>query len=356
MEYFWYNLWMEIVDARKLTRDAQEALRKRVIRNIEKGMSQAKACEIFGVSRTAIYKWQKRYKKQGERGLNKKRQGRPQESGKLTGWQASWVARTITDKCPEQLRFPWGLWTREAVQALIKWKYGIELSISSVSRLLKKWGFTPQKPIRRAYERNPKAISEWMTKTYPKIHVQAKKEKAVIHWGDEMGVRSTDQVGRSFSRKGKTPVITKTNKRFGCNMISTVTNAGMSRFMVFEESFTIAVFLKFLSKLIYKQDKKICLILDNHKVHHAKKTRAWIEKHKSQIELFFLPAYSPELNPDELLNQTIKQKIMRKPPPKNHKQLKTMVRSCVYSLQKSSQTIKNFFQKPELQYIQTISS
>jgi len=343
---------MQKTDARKLSRDAQEALRQRVILAVvEDGIQQKEAVKLFRVSQAAISKWMKVYKKTGLRGLRKKRQGRPKESGKLKGWQASWVVRTITDKCPEQLKFPWGLWTREAIQELIRWKFGIELSISSVSRLLKKWGFTPQKPIRRAYERNPKAIAEWMVKTYPKIHAQAKKESAIIHWGDEMGIRSTDQVGRSFGRKGKTPIIRKTNKRFGCNMISTVTNSGSSRFMIFEDAFTISVFLKFLSKLTYKQERKIVLILDNHRVHHAKKVRAWLEKHQDRIALFFLPAYAPELNPDELLNQTVKQKLMRKPPPSNQKQLKSLVRSCVCSVQKSSQIVKNFFQKSDLAYI-----
>ena len=128
----------------------------------------------------------------------------------------------------------------------------------------------------------------------------------MIHWGDEMGVKNTDQVGRSFSKQGQTPVVSNTTKRFKCTMISTVTNSGNSRFMIFEDSFTIHVFVKFLRKLIYKQDRKIFLILDNHRVHHAQKTRKWLKKHEDQIELFFLPAYAPELNPDELLNQTVK--------------------------------------------------
>ena len=343
---------MEKTDARKLSRDAQEALRQRVIMAIaDGGMKQKEAVKVFKVSQAAISKWMKVYKKSGLRGLAKKRQGRPKQSGKLAGWQASWVVRTITDKCPDQLKLPWGLWTRECIKELIKIKYGIQLSISSVSRLLKKWGFTPQKPIRRAYERNPKVISKWMTETYPEIHAQAKKEGGVIHWGDEMGVKNTDQVGRSFGRKGQTPVVPNTTKRFKCNMISTVTNNGNSRFMIFEDSFTIDIFLKFLRKLTYKQDQKIFLILDNHRVHHAKKVQKWLEKYVGKIALFYLPPYAPELNPDELLNQTIKQKIKHKAVSTNQKQFKNNVSSCVKSIQKSSHTIKSFFLKPELLYI-----
>ena len=200
-----------------------------------------------------------------------------------------------------------------------------------MSRLLKQWGFTPQKPIRRAYERNPDAISYWVKTTYPKIQKQAVKEGAVIHWGDEMGVKNTDQVGRSFSKQGQTPVVSNTTKRFKCNMISTVTNSGSARFMTFEDSFTIDVFLKFLRKLIYKQDRKIFLILDNHRVHHAKKTKKWLEKHTDQIELFFLPPYAPELNPDELLNQTVKQRLKYRPVSRSQKQFTKTISACVKS-------------------------
>ena len=342
---------MEKIDARRLSADAQEVIRKRAVKALEKGKKEREVCELFGVSRVALYKWKTAYKKGGLKALNKKKKGRPEESGKLKGWQSSYVVRAITDKCPDQLKLPWGLWTRDCVRELIKVKFDIELSISSVSRLLKKWGFTPQKPIRRAYERNPKVISKWMTETYPKIHAQSKKEKAVIHWGDEMGVKNTDQVGRSFSRKGQTPVVSSTTKRFKCNMISTVTNSGHSRFMIFEESFTIDVFLHFLRKLTYKQDQRIFLILDNHRVHHSKKVQKWLEKYSDRIELFFLPPYAPELNPDELLNQTIKQKLKHRPVSRNQKQFKKTISACVKSLQKSSEIIKRFFDKSELAYI-----
>jgi len=342
---------MPKTDARKLGSEAQEVIRKRAVKALEKGKKEREVCELFGVSRVALYKWKVLYKKGGLKALNKKTQGRPKESGKLVGWQAAWVVRTITDKCPDQLKLPWGLWTRDCIRELIKQKFGVELSRSSMSRLLKKWGFTPQKPIRRAYERNPEVISKWMTETYPKIHKKAKLEKAVIHWGDEMGVKSTDQVGRSFSRKGQTPVVSNSTKRQSCNMISTVANNGTSRFMIFEESFTIDVFLSFLRKLIAKQDHKIFLILDNHRVHHAKRVQKWLEKHTNKIELFFLPPYAPELNPDELLNQTVKQKLRHKPVFTDTKRFKKNLHNCVRSIQRSSRIIKRFFDKQELAYI-----
>ena len=343
---------MPVTDARTLSRDTQEVLRKRVVIAVEeKRLKQLDAVEIFDVSLAAITKWVRIYRKQGLKGLNKKRQGRPTESGKLKGWQASWLVRTITDKCPEQLKMPWVLWTREAIQHLIKEKFGVELSISSVSRLLKKWGFTPQKPVRRAYQRNPKVISAWMQKEYPKIHNQAKQEKAELHWCDAMGIRSTDQVGRSFGRRGQTPVIQSSGSRFKCNMISTITNPGTCRFMVFKDQFTVDVYLKFLRKLIYKQDRKIYLIADNHRVHHAKKVQKWLKKYADKISVFFLPPYAPELNPNELLNHDVKANAMKLKRPKSVDQLQKLVRSFVNSVQKTPQKVSNYFKKSELNYI-----
>jgi transposase len=338
-------------DGRKLGRDAQEAIRQKVINAVvEKGISQKEAVKIFDVTQSAITKWMRAYRKSGVRGLKKKVQGRPKESGKLKGWQSAWLVRVITDKCPDQVKLPWGLWTREAVRQLIEREYGLKMSISSVSRLLKKWGFTPQKPIRRAIERNPEAIKKWMREEYPAIHALSKEQKAQIFWGDEMGIRSDDQVGRSFGRRGQTPVIPKTAKRFGCNMISAISNSGNCRFMVFEESFTIDVFMKFLKKLILNQERKVFLIMDNHKVHHAKKIQAWVKLHSDKIQLFFLPPYAPELNPDELLNQDVKANASRHKKPSNAEQLKKAVRSYLKSIQKLPRKVQNFFNKKEVSY------
>jgi len=344
-------------DARNLSRDAQEALRQRVVLAVmEDKLPQKEAVKVFRVSQAAISKWVSIYKHSGLKGLNKKRQGRPKESGKLAGWQSAWVVRTITDKCPEQLKMPWGLWTREAIQQLIKDKFMIEMSISSVSRLLKKWGFTPQKPIRRAYQRNPKVITKWMQEEYPKIHNQAKKEDAQIYWGDEMGVKSTDQVGRSFGRRGQTPVVQTSGSRYSCNMISAISNAGSCRFMVFKERFTIDIYLKFLRKLLYKQERKVFLIVDNHRVHHAKKVQTWLQKHTDKIAVFYLPPYAPELNPDELLNHDVKANSFKQKRPDSENALKRAVRSFMYATQKSHSKIINYFKKDELQYISQVAT
>ena len=317
----------------------------------EEGLSQKEAVRLYRVSRAAIIKWRSIYRKKGIKGLHKQQQGRPKSSGKLEGWQAAWVVRTITETCPEPLKKPWVLWTREAIRQLINDTFKSELSISSVSRLLKKWGVTPQKPVWHAYQRTPKVNAQWMQKEYPKIHKQAQKEHAQIFWGDEMGVTSTDQVGRSFGRRGHPPVVQTSGSRYSCNMISAISNSGNGRCMIFKERFTIDVYLKFLRKLLYKQDRKLFLIVDNHRVHHAKKVHAWLEKYTDKIAVFYLPPYAPERNPDELLHHDVTANSFKRRRPRSENDLKNAVRSFMYATQKNPSKVSHYFKKPELNYI-----
>ncbi len=217
------------------------------------------------------------------------------------------IVRIITDKLPDQLKLPFALWTREAVQQLIAQRFQIDISIWTVGRYLKRWGFTPQKPAKRALEQSPEAVKKWLETEYPAIKSRAAQEKAEIHWGDETGLRSDHQTGRSYGRKGKTPVVPSPGQRFGCNVISSITNRGTLRFMVFRGKFNSGVFITMLNRLVKSAaGKKLFLIVDNHKVHHSKKVKSWLEAHKEQIVIFYLPSYSPELNPDEFLNNDLK--------------------------------------------------
>lgn len=341
---------MEIQDARKLSPDAQEDLRYRVVRAVvEDGMSKAQAVRTFRVSKTAVFKWVKAYREGGERALAARKRGRPKQS-RLKGHQAATTVRMITDRCPDQLKLPFALWTREAVGDLIEQRWNIRLSVWTVGRLLKKWGFTPQKPMRRAYERDPVAVQKWLDEDYPAISRQAKRENAEIHWGDEMGLRSDHQTGTSFSRRGQTPVIPGTGQRFRCNMISSVTNRGTLSFMVFTERFTADVMLKFLKRLIRHAKRKVFLILDGHPVHRSRKVRQWTEKHHDDIQLFSLPGYSPELNPDELLNQDVKSNALGRRRPGDQSEMIRDVRSYLRSTQKHPQIVMNYFQEEHVAY------
>ena len=263
---------MKIKDARSLPSIAQEDLRIKCVKAVLDGMKQVKAAKIFGVTRQAVGKWLKTYREGGFKALKAKHRGRPR-GGKLLPWQAAQIAKTVIHRHPEQLKLPYFLWTRDSVAELIKARFGHELSRWTVGRHLKRWGFTPQKPLKRAYEQDPKAVDYWLNKEYPAIRTQAKQEMAAIYWGDEMGLRSDDQVGRTYGRKGKTPVITVTGKRFGCNMISAITNQGQLNFMIFNKRFNTSVFLKFLRRLIRQSPKKIFLIVDRHPAHTSSGTK-----------------------------------------------------------------------------------
>lgn len=336
-------------DARSLSGQAQEAIRRKAVRAVLNGMTQVKAAEVFGVTRQSVGKWVKAYREGGEKALKAKPQGRP-KGGSLKPWQAAQIAKTVVDRRPDQLKMPFYLWTREAVADLIEERFGIRLSVWTVGRYLRRWGFTPQKPLRRAMEQNPEAVRRWLEEEYPRIRRQAKREKARIHWGDEMGVRSDHAVGRSYGLRGHTPVVPGTGKRFGCHMISAITNHGELNFMVFVCSFNADVFLEFLERLVKQMERKVFLIVDRHPVHRSRKVQEWLEKHQDQIRVFFLPPYSPELNPNEILNQDVKSNAVGRQRPNSQGELVKNLRGYLYSRQRRPHVVRSYFQEENVRY------
>lgn len=340
---------MENVDARSLSPKAQERLRQLAVNAVLDGKKQVEVAKLFSVTRRAISNWLKAYRNGGIQALKAKSKGRP-KGGSLLPWQAAQIAKSVVDHHPEQLKLPFYLWTREAVAKLIQRKFGIRVSLSTAGRYLKRWGFTPQKPVRRAVEQNPQEVRNWLEKEYPAIHQQARSEKAQIFWGDEMGLRSDHAVGRSYGLRGHTPVIVATGKRFGCNMISAITNQGRLNFMVFKGRFIAKVFLEFLYRLVRQSKRKVFLIVDRHPVHRAKKVKQWLKEHAEQIRLFYLPGYSPELNPDELLNQDIKSNTIRKNRPSQQDELVKNLRSYLRKRQMQPHIVVNYFQGKYVRY------
>lgn len=341
---------MKTQDARRLSPEAQEDLRRRVVHAVLKnGMRQVDAVQVFGVSRTSVHNWLQAHREGGSTRLKSKPRGRPRRS-RLAGHQAATTVRIITDRCPDQKKLPFALWTREAVQYLLADRFDLHVSVWTVGRYLAKWGLTPQKPLRRAYEQNPVAVKRWLNEAYPAIMKQAKREKAEIHWGDEMGLRSDHQAGRSYGRRGTTPVISGTGQRFRCNMISTITNRGRLSFMVFKKRFTSVVMIDFLRRLVRHSDRKVLLIVDGHPVHRSAKVRQWIDRHHRQIQLFLLPGYSPELNPDEYLNQDVKTNALGRERPKDRAEMVGNIRSYLRSTQRQPAVVKRFFEAEEVAY------
>lgn len=256
----------------------------------------------------------------------------------------------ITDTMPDQLKLPYALWTRGAVKELVEREFGITLAISTMGNYLRSWGFSPQKPKKRAYEQCPKRVQQWLDQEYPAIKERAKKEDALIHWGDETGIRNSNQHGRSYAPKGKTPVKRSMAKRFSVNMISSVTNQGLVEFMIYSGSMNSDRLIEFMVQLIKNKQRKVFLILDNLKVHHSKLVKEWVEKNRSKIEIFYLPSYSPEKNPDEYLNCDLKYGMSIKPSPRNEEQLKSNVETHMLMLQSNQNRVKKYFEHEEIQY------
>jgi transposase len=337
-------------DGRHLTPEVQEERRRQVVHAVvAQGMSQVQAVRVFGAGRTSIHHWVKAYRQGGLAALRARKRG-PKPRSRLAGHQAATLVRMIEDRCPDQLHLPFALWTREAVRQLIARRCGLHVSVWTVGRYLRHWGFTPQKPLRRAYEQDPAAVRHWLETEYPAIRRQAKAEKAEIHWGDEMGMRSDHQVGTSYGRRGRTPTIPGTGQRFGCNMISAITNRGRLVFMIFKCRFTGPVFLTFLKRLVRQLGRKAFLIVDGHPVHRAAAVKRWAAEHARQLRLFYLPGYSPKLNPDELLNQDVKSNAVGRLRPQNREELVSTVRSYLHSTQKRPDIVQSYFLQEDVRY------
>lgn len=342
---------MEKIDLRKAKKPEKEAMRFLAITMYTKNITQKEISLILGVRANTVSDWVKLYKQFGNKGLKEVKRGRKKGYGKLlSSTQELEVQKMIIDKMPDQLKLPYALWTRKAIRDLIKRTYNINIAIRTMGDYLKSWGFTPQKPKKKAYEQNSKSVNKWLEEEYPKIKRQAQKENAEIHWTDETGIKNTSQYGRSYAPKGKTPVKETLAKRLSLNMISTVTNQGKVRFMTYKGTMNAQRFIIFLKRLIKGANKKLFIILDNLKVHHSKIVKKWEEENKNKIALFYLPSYSPELNPDEYLNNDLKSGIGLKQTPKNEKQMKNNVKSHMMYLQKNPKKVARFFNHKSIKY------
>jgi transposase len=256
----------------------------------------------------------------------------------------------VVHRYPEQLKLPFYLWTREAVAELIERKFEIRLSRWTVGRYLAQWGFTPQKPMRKAFEQDPEQVRRWLEEKYPEIRKLAKLKKAEIYWGDEMGLRSDHACGRSYGRRGETPVIPGTGQRFGCNMVSAITNRGRLYFMIFKRRFRAEVLMEFLRRLVRQVPRYIFLIIDQHPVHVAAKVKKWFKKNEKRIQVFYLPSYSPDLNPDEKLNQDVKSNAVGRRRPHDQNQMMRNVRSYLYGRQRKPHVVKKYFEADSVRY------
>ncbi|QJD30800.1 IS630 family transposase [Methylococcus geothermalis] len=340
----------ERTDIRKLEPAACEQLRRTVIHMHKRGHTQTAIAQKLGLRRPTVTGWI--VQANAGRGVKEAQRGRPLGEGrKLTPAQEERIRKDIVDNTPDPLKLRFALWSAQAVRALIKAYFGIDLTVRSVRNYLKRWGFTPQRPLKRAFEQKPEAVQKWLAEEYPAIAARAKAEGAEICWGDETAVSSVEHYPRGYAPKGKTPVLVLSQaKRERINLISAITNQGTMRFMMYRDTLTAEVLIKFFDRLSREADRKVFLVLDNLRVHHSRKVREWLADKLDKIELFFLPSDSPELNPDEYLNADLKARMSAAEPVRDAAHLKRKVLSHLRSIQKQPARIRSYFKADRIKY------
>jgi len=340
---------MKINDARSLDHATLEAMRERAVRSVQNGESPEVVSRVIGVNRSTMYGWLAQYRRGGWRALKAKRLfGRPR---KLDDKKLKWIYDTVTQKNPLQLKFAFALWTREMVAKLIKDKFNISLSLVSVGRLLAQLGIGCQKPLYHALERDEALVQQWLKQEYPRIKALARRQNAEIYFGDAAHMRSDHHAGRTWGKKGETPVVLSSGARYSMSLISAVTSRGHMRFMIREEGGVNAeVFIEFLRRLMIGSKSSIFLIVDRGPAHIAKKTKAFVASLGGRLRLFYLPPYSPDRNPDELVWKHLKADTIGRASIVSFGDFKYKVRSSMLCLQRSPAKIRAFFQKPSLRY------
>ena len=329
----------------------QHELRKTIMRMLKDGKSGKEIAKTLGVSEGHVSNVKKLYEKGGAKALQPKKRGRPAGKNQiLTPEQEKEIQQIIVDKTPEQLRFKECMWTRNNIREMIKEKYGIEIKLSTLGYYLARWGFTAQRPVKRAYKQDAKKIDAWLNSEFPGITARAEKEDAEIFFGDETNIQNTANYARGYAPKGHTPVVQVEAQKLKIEMLSAISKRGKLHFLLYKDSMNADKLIDFMTRLIADSKKKVFLILDNLRVHHAKAVTAWLEKHKAQIELFYLPPYSPEYNPDELLNSDIKRNAGAKQSPRNQAQLESNVQNRLAYLSDTPSLIASFFLTPLTKY------
>ncbi len=342
---------MEKIDSRKLSESALNERRRRAVKMREAGVpvrEVARECELSTHTVVEAYKC---FRKGGWSAVNIHRAGRPVGSGRmLTADQEKKIQQLIQDRTPDQLKLAYALWTRQAVGELIEALYGVRLTVRNMGKYLKRWGFTPQRPLKKGYEQNPAAVDQWVNEEYPMIAAAAKEEGAEIQWGDETGLRSDDVRGRGYAPKGKTPVVLANANRSKLSVISTVTNKGQMRWKVFSGALNAKILIGFMRRLVHGRKKRVFLILDNLRVHHSKAVKEWLAENADKIAVFYLPSYSPELNPDELLNADLKQRVTNVAPARNKLALTLTAIGALRIIQKQPERVESYFEHENVCY------
>jgi transposase len=342
---------ISLPDARHLSDDILEALRLRALRGRELGLTEADIGDLLGVSRETVCRWWSAYTTAGPEALPHERTGRPLGSGRfLSDQQACRIQQLLDANGPEDLGIASPLWSRRAVRDLIQQEFGIDLAVRTVGEYLKRWGYTAKKPGRHSRDQNTEEVRQWLEETYPAIAKRATEEGATIFWCDETGSQADKHPGCGYAREGEPATMAVPDSHIRCNQISAISNEGAVRFMTYTSTMTAALFIVFLGKLVAGAGRKIFLIADRLKAHDAKAVEQWVAEHHDQIELFYLPRYAPERNPDEYLNNDLKGGVNKTGLPANQEDLRSRIQAFMHRLLHLPEHVRSYFQHPSVQY------
>jgi transposase len=337
---------MERSDSRRLPVPVLNERRRRAVMLHLKGMTLDEVGDVCELSRNTVIDAMKAYREGGWDAIPvQQHRGPAKGAGCLLDEQQQQVVRTLMEAhTPDELGLAYALWSRPAVTSLVERETGVRLAVRTAGKYLKRWGYTPQKPLNKAYEQNPAAVQRWLEEEYPAIARRADAQGGEIYWSDETGLRSDDVRGRSYARQGHTPVVRPNHRREKAGLISAVTNKGVLRWMMLDKAIDAGLLIQFMKRLAHDAQRKVFLILDNLKV------MQWLAKHRDKIEVFYLPSYSPELNPDELLNADLKEAIGKQAPKRRKGELRKAVMGRLCRLVKLQERIRQFFHAPHVAY------
>jgi transposase len=337
------------IDGRCMDRKALDSIRAMAMARITAGESVSAVMKSYGLCRTTVYKWTRKMKERGVTTLlSAKPTGRPP---RLTEKQKSQVFRWINGNDPRQYGFDFGLWTRKIVSSLIQQRFGVNLSVTAVGHLLAELQITPQKPLRRAYERDPQAVEQWRWQSFPALRERAVERNADIFFLDEAGIRSDSPLARTWAPQGQTPVVTTSGQRQSANAISAVSPLGAFWYKVFTGRLNGTLFLKFLKAFLKNRRRPIFLVLDRHPAHRAKLIANFIQQLGGRLELHFLPGYAPDLNPDEFVWNHMRHKGTAKRPLLRNESLRTRLEEDLSSIKRDRRLLRSFFNAPSVAYV-----
>ncbi len=322
-------------------------MRQQAIKAMREGQPAASVAAAFGVNVRSVHRWLADFVNGGQNALLAKPiPGRPP---KVSADEMRWLAQTVRDHSPLQYRFQFGLWTLSLIAELIRREFGKKLSLASVSRIMKLLGFSAQKPLYQAWQQDAALVHQWEQETYPAIRAEARAAGATIYFADESGIRSDYHTGSTWAPRGQTPVVQVTGRRFSLNMISAVSPRGDFRFMVHEGSVTSQVFREFLKRLMIGAEQPVFVVVDGHPIHKAKLIKNYVDSLNGQLKLFFLPPYSPQLNPDEQVWAHVKRQVSRQLV-QSKDEMKRLAIGALRRIQRLPELVKSFFRQPECKY------